>query len=407
MSEIKKLLFIHPGGLGDVLLLVPALEELRKKVGPQALIELLVENRAFIGSKEFFLESSDKALLINKVSCFDFKGKSLLTKIPNLLRQIQGFDCVIASGSSPKVAMLLFLSRAPKRIGYKSKLSFLLTDAVTLNKNQYAAHMLSDLLKPVSSVQNLDDHANEQFPDPTGKLKDLAKQVEVSKHLDSTNSASPVDELVNTRYVLIHPGVSALSITKRIKKTPGLDFWLQLCRLILQRQAQYNCKLAIVAGPDERDFATQLVSSIKSSPEYSLESFHSDSSSTVSSDVQEVIKNRFIDLSQQKFKINELAQLIKNSQAFICADSAPLHLAVGVGANIVSIFGPTDPSKLVPSSQDYTERFPQKSIKVAQVSNLSCSPCLWNRNACSCASPICIDWLEPEDLIKHLDQTLL
>ncbi|MDJ0625705.1 MAG: glycosyltransferase family 9 protein [Candidatus Caenarcaniphilales bacterium] len=335
-------LFIHSGGLGDLVLLEPSLRALKKSLGPNSKLDLLVEKRAFKGSQEFFLTNK----LVNEVKVFDFKGKRNPLDVFKLLKLISGYSTIISSGSSPIIAILLWLSGSQRRIGFKSKFSFLLTDKVQLNKNQYAACMLHNLVEPIS-----------------GK----ADQSAVLPQMNLQNNACPVEELSNRRYFLIHPGVSELSNIKRIEKTPGSSFWKKLLLELCEKYSETS--IALIAGPDEKEKIKDISSNIESP--------------------------NFVDLSNQNFSIQELGSLIKQSSCFICADSAPLHIAVAVNAKIVSIFGPTDPQKIVPE---------RKNIKVAKVDNLLCQPCLWNRRNNSCELPLCIKLLETESIINLVDE---
>jgi ADP-heptose:LPS heptosyltransferase len=48
--------------------------------------------------------------------------------------------------------------------------------------------------------------------------------------------------------------------------------------------------------------------------------------------------------------IGQLAALIAGASLMICTDSAPMHLAVAIQTYTVALFGPTDPAKLLPST---------------------------------------------------------
>src|SRR5262249_37025873 len=88
--------------------------------------------------------------LIDSTITFDIKKRPLYTTdLIDLLCLIKEgqYDVVLSSGSSPMVSMLLFLSGIPVRVRYgTSKLATaLLTNPVTLHRNQYAADMYHDL----------------------------------------------------------------------------------------------------------------------------------------------------------------------------------------------------------------------------------------------------------------------
>ncbi|MFA6142937.1 MAG: glycosyltransferase family 9 protein [Candidatus Omnitrophota bacterium] len=66
-----------------------------------------------------------------------------------------------------------------------------------------------------------------------------------------------------------------------------------------------------------------------------------------------------------KTNVRQLAGLLKRAKLVITNDSAPLHLGCAVGANVLAIFGPTDPKKYGPTGE-YDAVISKK---------LSCSPC--------------------------------
>ena len=77
----------------------------------------------------------------------------------------------------------------------------------------------------------------------------------------------------------------------------------------------------------------------------------------------------------------EMAFIMKNSANVICVDSAPLHVAVCVEANIFAIFGPTNETKLIPQKDE---------IQVIK-NNINCRPCLWHKRSCNCEISECLN----------------
>ncbi|PWT96432.1 MAG: glycosyltransferase, partial [Candidatus Melainabacteria bacterium] len=139
----QKLLVINFGGIGDEILFLPTLKTLKEEC-PHWHLTLLLEPRAS--------SVSQLTDLVDEIITFDIKKRPLLVfdllALLGLLRD-GNYQTVISSGSSPAVAILLFLSGIGKRIGYDSgALSrLLLTASVRLNKNQYAADMYHDLIQ--------------------------------------------------------------------------------------------------------------------------------------------------------------------------------------------------------------------------------------------------------------------
>ena len=76
-----------------------------------------------------------------------------------------------------------------------------------------------------------------------------------------------------------------------------------------------------------------------------------------------------------------MAFLMKNSASVICVDSAPLHVAVCVRANIFAIFGPTNDEKLIPKSENI----------VLIKNDIKCRPCLWHKRSSNCEQSQCLN----------------
>ena len=76
------------------------------------------------------------------------------------------------------------------------------------------------------------------------------------------------------------------------------------------------------------------------------------------------MKNKCHDLVG-KTNLRQLAELLKRSKLIITNDSAPLHLGCAVGANVLAIFGPTDPKKYGPTGE----------FDTVISKKLHCSPC--------------------------------
>ena len=179
-----KILFINFGGLGDEILFLPTIEAVKKEF-PNSQITLALEKRS----------SGIQSLtnIIDNILIANIKGSSKYIELFKLLIQIwrNKYDIVISSGSSKFISIFLYLTFIKKRYGYNTgKLSkLLLTQAVNLNKNQYAGLMYYDLVKSI---------VNKEFELPN---------LSIQKKPTIQNS------------VLIHPGVSKLSVQKGCIKT--------------------------------------------------------------------------------------------------------------------------------------------------------------------------------------------
>jgi ADP-heptose:LPS heptosyltransferase len=218
-----------------------------------------------------------------------------------------------------------------ERIGYNSKTGFLLTKKVNLDENQYAGAMYHDLVKPIIT----NDYQN-----PTITIADEEYE------LDS--------KIKRNEYICIHPGVSKMSISKNIFKCPNITFWKELITGLLAK----NKQIILLGTKDDKDLIEEILK------------------------IEEIQNNpNFINYYNKTKNIMEMAFIMKNSASVICVDSAPLHVAVCVGAKIFAIFGPTNELKLVPQNENIT------IIK----NDCDCRPCLWHKRAFNCESSPCLN----------------
>ncbi|MBI5175329.1 MAG: glycosyltransferase family 9 protein [Candidatus Melainabacteria bacterium] len=345
----KKILTINFGGIGDEILFLPTLLEV-KKLLPDSRISLLLEPRS-----KSVKEVTD---LVDEVLPFDIKKRPLLPsdylKLLSLTRQGK-YDLVISSGSSPMVAMLLFASGIPVRIGYDagSPVKCLLTHPVKLNKEQYAGNMYHDLSRGLRAY--LDEHHKGhtvRTSDGDGMLQiprvtiDRAAAARMQEALSTeerllkkrlslapTGGASrPAEDEQDepVQRILIHPGTSRLAVQKGIIKTWDSQNWLTLIRsLLAQKSLSKPIEIILAGGPDDEEVMKDLMQALGSEAD------------------------KLINFYGKTRSLADLAALIEITDLFICVDSAPMHVAVGLDKKVVALFGPTDPAKLIPRQKNF------------------------------------------------------
>lgn len=314
---IKNILAVNFGGLGDEILFLPTLISLKKEY-PEAKITLALEPRS-----KSILNLTD---VIDDFISVDIKGKNKISEIFKLLTfAIFGdYQIMVSSGASPFISIIEALTFIRKRYGYDTGLlsRILLTKTVPLNKNQYAAGMYHDLIKPLTQ------HVTE--------LPEL--------------SVAPVDKIPNS--VLIHPGVSLMSVQKGCIKTISPVEWADL----IDRLSAYGKKVILAGGPDDEECIEQIVRFSKTK---NFENYYGKTENII-----------------------DLAQLISSAERFVCSDSAPLHIAVAMGVKTYPFFGPTDDTKLVPNTENIV---PLKTKEGCPI-----KPCLWERRKRSCEALHCL-----------------
>ncbi len=314
---MKNILAINFGGIGDEIFFLPTLISLKKEY-PDSKITLALEPR----SKSV----KDLTNIIDELFLIDVKGKNKYTELLKLiLKARQGnFDIIISSGGNKLISLLLFLTGIKVRCGYNTgKISqILLTHAMQLNKNQYACKMYHDL------IRNLTEY-NTELP-----------EINIERREKISNS------------VLIHPGVSKLSIQKNCIKTVPAETWAKVIDLLVAE----GKKVRLVGGPDDKECIETILNNVRT--------------------------QNFENLYGTTNNLKELAELISSADKFLCSDSAPLHVAVALHTKTYVIFGPTDDKALIPQSE--------LVIPIKANDKCELKPCLWARRQTTCEKLSCL-----------------
>ena len=317
MNDKKKILAINFGGIGDEIFFLPTLISLKKEF-PNSEITLALEPRS--KSVKDLTNTIDKLILI------DVKGKKKYFEMLKLLFEARKghFDIVVSSGANKLISLLLFMTGIKIRCGYYTgNLSKkLLTHAMPLNKKQYACKMYHDLIRNLTKY-------NTELP-----------EIEIEKREKTANS------------VLIHPGVSKLSVQKGCIKTITPEIWAKTIDLL----AAEGKKVILVGGPDDKECIAEIMKNVRT-------------------------KN-FENLYGTTKNLKDLAELISSADKFLCSDSAPLHIAVALKTRTYVIFGPTDVNSLIPKSDFVTP--------IMANDNCELKPCLWARRQTTCKNLNCL-----------------
>ena len=328
-EKSKKILFINFGGLGDEILFLPTIQAIKNQF-TNSHITLALETRA--KGVQQITDTIDEVLIA------DIKGKNKHFELLKLLFKIwkSKYNIVISSGSNKFISIFLFLTLIKEKYGYNTgKLSqLLLTKTVELNKNQFAGLMYYELAKPL---------ANKEF-----ELANLS----IQKKPSIPNS------------ILIHPGVSKLSVKNGMIKTISANQWAE----IIEKLTETNKEVFLIGGPDDKD----VIEIIE----------------------KKVDKNKYKNLFGTTKNLKELAELISQMECFLCSDSAPLHIATALGVKTFAIFGSTDDKKLIPKNSNTT------AIK----SNNNCplQPCLWEKRQTTCKELHCLQ-IPTDKIIKTIE----
>jgi ADP-heptose:LPS heptosyltransferase len=342
-EKIKRIACVNFGGIGDEVLFAPVIEALHKEL-PNAQITLILEKRS--QSVVELLPHIDNSigLDIQGISAFQrfVKMRDALTSHP--------YDLVLASGSHPLIAILLASTGIRYRVGFEngSVTQKLLTIAAPLapkaERNEYAACMYYSLAD--AFLKKL----NPEYKTPEQILPHLK-----SSGLEELLWAKSLIRAEDPRKkILIHPGVSHISVQKNILKGWPAESWVDLMRLLSQEGHQ----VFLLGGPDDE----AIVQEIRRLLPGSLANYQ--------------------DLFGKTTNLKQLAALIQAGDLLVSVDSSPMHIAVGYGKPMVAMFGPTDEKTLLPQNDP---RF-----QGVVLPGLACRPCLWKVRNDSCDNPVCL-----------------
>ena len=347
----KNFLILNFGGLGDQILFFPVLKTL-KKTFDNPFITFITEPRSKSVNK--LTDRIDDLFISN------LKTGNKVFEIFKILKKayLGNYDMAVASGSSKFISILLFLTGIKRRIGYDTGFlsRILLTDAIPLNQNQYAAVMYHDL------VSSFSISSEKKIPEIEISLNTQKKE-QLENLILNNNS--------DRKIVVIHPGVSQLSIKKGIIKFWAVDNWASFIKKLLS-SGKYT--VILTGGPDDKEIFPELKQKI----------------SEVDFD-----RNCLVDLTDKSCSIEEFAYIVKISDVLVCVDSAPMHIAVGLKKPVIALFGPTDENKLLPKGNPL--------FIAIKNNNIECRPCLWDKRQTSCKAKNCLN-IEPDYMFNVLER---
>ena len=280
-DEIRRLLVIKFGGIGDVLMSTPVLPNLRAYF-PDSKIDFLtlIKNRDVLMDNQY----------IDRVLTYDSK----IDKSYDLIRHIRNkeYNLVIDLYCNPRTAFLTYITGAKYRVGFKFR------------GRNYAYNIKGMGRGGIvhNTDFNLDALINANIPIVTKKLNLSVNIV----HEEFADKFLSDNDLRNE--FLIGIAITGGWESKRYK----IKDYIELINLL---SAKYNAKFVILWGTKQE---------LKEAREIKL---NTDGNVFIIPDSQ----------------IRYLAAIIKKCKALIGNDSGPLHLAGAVEVPVLGIYGPTNP----------------------------------------------------------------
>ena len=310
-DNIKRIVVRGTNWVGDAVMTVPALRELRR-VLPTAHITLVSRP----GTADIFIDAD----FIDELLVYDRAGlRSAWTQASEWRRR--RFDLAVLFQNAFEAAAIAFLARVPRRIGYDAdRRGKLLTQAIPLPAWKDGRHEIFYYLNLVAELERILYGASEV------ESAESAESAESVESAESTESNASQFALVisadrqrtakeflrehglrpDAPLVLLCPG----SINSRAKRWPAERY-----AAVADHFAATGASVALIGSPAEMEVSNEVS--------------------------QQTIKKPIVLTGATS--VAEATAIISVADVLITNDTGPAHIGSAVGTPTLVIFGPTNP----------------------------------------------------------------
>lgn len=349
-----RILLIRLRLIGDVVFTTPVIRALRREF-PHAHLSYVVEPAAFpVVAENPHLDE----VMVAPSPASSRRFASDLA----LVRQLRSgrYDVAIDLHGGPRSALLAWLSRAPRRIGYAIPgRSWMYTDRVERSRALRPRHSVEnqwDLLRPLGFADPDREADATEMRAPAQSARSMAERLQ-ARGLDARTH--PV--------VVIH--VSAGNPFRRWPAGAFVDLAKRLVR------ADGRRRIVLLSGPSERDAARD-----------------------IGARARDELGGGATIIDDMELDLGELRALLDHAALFVGGDSGPLHIAGTSPVPIVGLFGPTLSDRSAPWRPG---RFVTESV---ELQGLACRPC--HQRQCAPGDYRCLGWITPERVAEAAERAL-
>ena len=309
----KRILMMEIWGIGDIVLLTPAIRALKNKF-PDAEITLLATDYAAEVLKD--RELVDNFITFNLPwTCFHGKYRFWqwdFKSLRSLVKQLRepSFDLTLDARMDVRNNFLMYLSRAQKRVGYTyTGGGHFLTDKVSVDRIKQ--HRIDEWTR-------LLEHIGVPVEDPIPKFNIARQEKDWADDFLTQHNVTAHDLTIG-----IHPGGG---VRKRCWPLG------RFAKIAEYARDTHNAKVVVFCEPDG-----------------------------YGEDIP--ISGEWIKV---KVALSKLTCLLARLDLFICNDSGPMHLAAAVGTPLVAIFGPGNLNAIGPKGSKQS---------IVTKDDVPCRPC--------------------------------
>ena len=311
-----RVLALVPGGISDQLLFFPTLEHIKQAL-PQAEIAVVTEPESVAAYRV--------STLVKTVFPYTFKNRTSPADWANLLGTVRDreFEAVISATPKGALALLLWLSGIPTRIGYREGSNpLLMTATVPTKAQQYQAFQYHDLLAPLELAG--------PCPSPTINVP--------QKDIDWVDFQTKQQGMGDQGYVLLYAGPTDDASTDTPTASYPVASWQAIIEDFQARQP--GLPLVLVQQPETAATVKQL---IQAQP--NLKVIRPDN-------------------------IGQMAALIAGANLMIATDSYPLQLGVALNVFTLALFGANSPERRLPPVDGSETRFVGMTASSGKVADI-------------------------------------
>ncbi len=350
--ELRRVLLVRLSALGDCVHVLPALDALRRGLGPGAHVAWLVEEKA--GSLLKGHPQLDRVHVLPRgaVTAEMRAGRPLAAAgaLGTFFRELRGerFDATLDFQSNLRSSLAALATGARLRVGfgrgYCKESSWLLRNRnVVPSSRRFHKVERNILLVRALGVETAGARPVLHLPEAA-----RAKAAAFFGERFGAAAARPV--------VALHPGVSKFGAFKQWAP----ERYAAVAR-DLDRSGQ--ARTLVTWGPGERPLAEEVARAAQAGGTDAA-------------------------VAPETASILELAALYERCAAVVGCDTGPVHLAAAIGVPVVGLYGPKDPAIYAP----WNARAAAPADSVWK--GVHCSPCTlrW------CGNVICMDAITPEDV---------
>lgn len=319
--------------IGDAVMTIPALRALKRSL-PEARLCLLV--------KPWVAPLFEKDPDIDEIILYSDEYRGLAGKL-RLARRLKeyGFDFAVLFQNAFDAALITFLARIKKRIGYsRDGRGFLLTDALPCDAPEKNLHHIDYYLNLVKKS------GFNGTPDLPWLFLDIEERKRARQMLEGLKR--PV--------IALNPG----AVYGSSKRWFPERFAEVASRVI----TELNGSAVILGGPKESGIADDILKHVAPSL---------------------VTHASLLNLSGRT-TLRELIAIISESDVLVTNDSGPMHIGYAVGTPLVAIFGSTSP--------EHTGPVGKSDIVIKK--SIACSPCF--ERQCNKNKLACMDLVTSEEV---------